>query len=79
MADTQSRPTGPPLDQDDELCHQVCCRDDNRALCGRDVTEATWRLKGSPSFDCVVCEDLNQASYCPIVGACPGIPFRGGN
>jgi hypothetical protein len=71
MADTQSRPVRPGEGLDDQLCHQVCCRDDNRALCGRDVTEAAWKSKGA-TFDCVVCDDLNIVDHCPLYTTCRG-------
>lgn len=72
MADTQARPTGPVQGTDDQLCHQVCCQDENKALCGRDVSEAVWKPKGQPTFDCVVCDDLNALDACPLFKYCLG-------
>lgn len=72
MTDTQSRPAGPPVGTDDELCHQVCCEDENRALCGRDMAGAAWKRPGAKTFDCVVCDDLNLNKYCPRHAICRG-------
>lgn len=41
----------------DNLDHYVCC-DPNLALCGVDVTHATWS-EDLPDL-CVVCEDLDE-------------------
>ena len=58
------------VDQDDELVHQVCCRDNDVALCGRDVSLAEWRTTPAHERDCVVCDDLNRGRVCPLFGEC---------
>ncbi len=78
MAEPQTVPERSSVDQDDELVHQVCCRDNDVALCGRDVSLAAWRDDGEldrPN-DCVVCEDLNRGYVCPLFGRCVPNPHR---
>lgn len=53
-----------------ELVHVVCCRDENLALCGTDVSGHPWR-QCRPE-DCVVCADMGRNRACPRQGSCPG-------
>lgn len=46
---------------DDELNHIVCC-DDNRSLCGLDMTEVPWC--DDDENECVVCLDLEGLPCC---------------
>jgi hypothetical protein len=46
------------------LEHIVCC-DDNRARCGKDVTDEPWDIGEPP---CVVCADL-EFLPCELCGA----------
>lgn len=54
----------PTIDDTDEQ-HVICCVDDNTALCGTDVSKATWSMRDTT---CVVCADLDHedAIFCPI-------------
>lgn len=68
-----SRPSHCASD-DDDLDHVVCCRDENRAICGRDASDLTWTEQ--PENLCVVCTDLDlvhlRSDTCPIDGTpCP--------
>lgn len=58
LPDTVKAPTG-----SGSLIHTVCC-DDNRALCGRDVSRDPWRTPKRPDESCVVCEELAEAPTC---------------
>jgi hypothetical protein len=68
----ETRPLGSDLEPgDDEPHHVVCCRDENLALCGTDVTDDAWRSDEVPP-SCVVCDDLlRNPSFCPLLGWCP--------
>lgn len=51
----------------DNLDHYVCC-DENVALCGADVSAATWQEE-LPDL-CLVCEDLDENDVdCPECGS----------
>lgn len=62
------RPTGEDLLADAELNHVVCCEDENVALCGIDASDIEFGGDGLP---CVVCDDLEQTSFCPKGKRCP--------
>jgi hypothetical protein len=62
-------PVEAPTDDGDELGHWVCCRDEDRALCGADVTGHAWVNQGQ-MLDCVVCDELLRAGTCPLGGHC---------
>jgi hypothetical protein len=48
--------------------HVVCCRDDNLALCGTDVTDEPW---ADPVDLCVVCDALAaEVARCSPTGPC---------
>jgi hypothetical protein len=51
-----------------DLTHVVCC-DENRALCGKDVTDTEW-TDGDGEVTCVICDDLEGAPCgepdCPL-------------
>lgn len=57
----------------DEVCHSVACHDDNQAVCGADVADATWCTDedncGAPP--CPVCEDLANAEEFEQFCSCP--------
>jgi hypothetical protein len=52
----------------DDLCHLVCC-DDDRALCGTDVTDSSW-TDDDDETTCVVCHDLDGL---PCRPGCPEV------
>lgn len=51
--------------------HYVCCLDTNRSLCGTDVEEIPF--DSTAEVTCVVCCDLGDTPFCPILGACPNV------
>jgi hypothetical protein len=51
-----------------DLQHVACCRNDDMALCGTDVTDAPWL---DDETSCVVCVDLDEFDACPFGGSCP--------
>lgn len=55
---------------DDELDHITECHDDNRGLCGADLTEAAW-VEESLNL-CVVCADLDGIHCGCECGCCDG-------
>lgn len=71
MAATLERPLGayPPLE--DETVHYVCCEDDNRALCGKDVS-GEWWVPGEYAVTCLRCAEVNSLHpFCPFGKRCP--------
>lgn len=55
-------------DDDDHLTHTACRHDLDRALCGSDLTGATWVPNHAPEpDDCLVCETLEDEGGC----SCP--------
>lgn len=61
-------------EHDDELCHVVCCADDDTGLCGKDLTAVRWAAPDEPAT-CVVCADLDEDAWpcatCPLSGNRP--------
>jgi hypothetical protein len=53
-------PARPQLEPD--ICHEVCC-DENRALCGEDVTGQPWVNPGDP-ITCPLCLLTEQCPDC---------------
>jgi hypothetical protein len=58
-------------DNDDNLVHIMCCRDNDVALCGTDISDAPILDDGWYEEDCVVCDnlgDLKKKTRCQV---CP--------
>lgn len=53
-----------------DIVHIACCVDSSIALCGHDVTHASWVFDGSGT-ECIVCGDLDDDQHCPLGGPCP--------
>lgn len=53
-----------PAPARDHLVHTVCRCDENRALCGRDVTDEPWVRRYHPEEQCVVCVDIARCPDC---------------
>ena len=56
-------------DDDDGVCHTMCCADEDVALCGEDVAESEVVDETDTSDDCVVCIDLVHAV--DVCAVCP--------
>lgn len=49
------------VEEEDELDHIICCKDENIALCGIDLTNVAWtEWNGPKPEDCIVCEHMFQ-------------------
>lgn len=56
---TAPAPAAPADNGDDNLEHLYCC-DENVALCGADLTNATLNHYPAPEDECVVCYTLDD-------------------
>jgi hypothetical protein len=57
---------------DDELDHITECHNDDRALCGADLSDAPWVDEWDDSRLCVVCSDLDDLHCGCDCGCCDG-------
>lgn len=58
MTESELAATSTSVD-DDELTHWFCACDENRGLCGVDLTDVPIIGDDDPALECVVCADLD--------------------
>lgn len=72
MTITEPRVVDPELQFSDDYAsiHTICCRDENKTLCG-----VIWNDPTPPQpedLDCITCSDLDDRDFCPVFLRCTG-------
>lgn len=54
------KPSVQPVDHNTDICHICCDDDENKSLCGLDITLDQWNLNPEPADECVVCKEIAE-------------------
>lgn len=71
-AQTETQPIVRSSVSDVDTNHITECHDENRALCGLDITDDPWVPNPPPGTECVVCLDLEPIHCGCGCGCCDG-------
>lgn len=71
MVATLGSPLDAPIEHETDINHIVCCKDENVAFCGEDMSDASWVVDGAAVF-CLPCREVDrQSTECPFGRKCP--------
>jgi hypothetical protein len=75
VLDVREAPQAAPQSTGDDTVHEICCVDDDLAMCGEDVSGDEFADGGAPP-NCIVCADLIKtwAYYADHFGEDPHRP-----
>lgn len=57
---TVNEPATTDSSDDDTLVHVTWCCNDNRSLCGVDLSDAPWKYDAEPPEECIVCNEMDE-------------------